>query len=70
LVEKALKRSEEYLRNVLGGFGPYMFVGLMTPEGTLIEANRPALEIAGLKPEDVLGKPFEEIYWRAYSKAR
>jgi PAS domain S-box-containing protein len=44
-----------------------MFVGLMTPGGILIEANRPALAAAGLKPEDVVGKPFEETYWWAYS---
>src|ERR1035437_6031001 len=40
----------------------------MTLEGILIEANWPALAAAGLKPEDVLGKPFEETYWWAYSK--
>src|SRR5450759_3359162 len=45
-----------------------MFVGLMTPQGVLIEANRPALATAGLKPEDVLGKPFEETYWWTYSQ--
>jgi len=67
--EKALKKSEEQLRNVLDGLGPYMLVGLMTPDGTLIEANKPALEIAGLKPEDVLGKPFEETYWWSYSES-
>jgi len=66
--EEALKKSEEHLRNVLDGLGPYMLVGLMTPDGTLIEANRPALEIAGLKPEDVLGKPYEETYWWSYSE--
>ena len=44
-----------------------MFVGLMTPQGILIEANRPALAAAGLRPEDVLGKPFEDTYWWAYS---
>jgi PAS domain S-box-containing protein len=66
--EDALKKSEQHLRNVLDGLGPYMLAGLMTPDGTLIEANRPALEIAGLKPEDVLGKPFEETYWWSYSE--
>jgi len=66
--EEVLKKSEEHLRNVLDGLGPYMLVGLMTPEGTLVEANRPALEIAGLKPEDVLGKSFEETYWWSYSE--
>jgi len=60
---EAVQQSEKHLRNVLDGLGPHMLVGLMTPEGTLIDANRPALEIAGLKPEDVSGKPFEETYW-------
>jgi PAS domain S-box-containing protein len=67
--EEALKKSEKHLREVLDGLGPYMLVGLMTPDGTLIEANRPALKIAGLKPEDVLGKPFEETYWWSYSES-
>jgi len=65
----AIKKSEKHLRNVLNGLGPHMLVGLMTLEGTLIEANRPALEIAGLKPEDVSGKPFEETYWWSYSES-
>jgi len=66
--EEALKESERLLRNVLDGLGPHMLVGLMTSEGALIEANRPALEVAGLRPEDVLGKPFEETYWWSYSE--
>ncbi len=44
----------------------------MTREGTLIEANGKArgyLEVAGLKPEDALGKPFEEAYWWSYSES-
>jgi len=67
-VMESLRKSEEHLRKVLDGLGPYMLVGVMTPDGTLIEANRPALEIAGLKAEDVLKKPFEETYWWSYSK--
>lgn len=66
--EEALRKAERHLRNVIDGLGPYMFVGLMTTDGTLIEANRPALEIAGLKPEQVLEKPFEETYWWSYSE--
>ncbi|GEM_PF-1671025 len=67
-VEEALMKSEQRLRDVLDGLGPYMFVGVMTLEGTLIQANRPVLEIAGLEPEDVLGKPLEETYWWSYSE--
>jgi PAS domain S-box-containing protein len=66
--EEAAKRSQKRLRDLIDGLGPSMFVGLMTPQGILIEANRSALAAAGLKPEDVLGKPFEETYWWAYSR--
>jgi len=66
--EEATQRSQKRLRDLIDGLGPSMFVGLMTPQGILIEANRPALAAAGLKPEDVLGKPFEETYWWSYSQ--
>jgi PAS domain S-box-containing protein len=66
--EEAAQRSQKRLRDLIDGLGPSMFVGLMTPQGILIEANRPALAAAGLKPEDVLGKPFEETYWWTYSQ--
>ena len=66
--EEAAQRSQKRLRDLIDGLGPSMFVGLMTLQGILIEANRPALEAAGLKPEDVLGKPFEETYWWAHSQ--
>jgi PAS domain-containing protein len=65
LAAEAVRQSEKRLRDLIDGLGPSMFVGLMTPQGILIEANRPALAAAGLKPEDVLGKPFEETYWWA-----
>ena len=41
----------------------YQFIGLMDPDGTLLEANRTALEFGGLDREDVVGKPFWEAYW-------
>jgi GAF domain-containing protein len=62
-----LRQSHAQLRRTLDGLGPYMFAGLLTTDGTVIEANRPALEAAGLRPEDVLGKPLEDTYWWAYS---
>src|SRR5674476_534912 len=68
VAEEAARQSQKRLRDLIDGLGPSMFVGLMTPQGILIEANRPALAAAGLKLEDVLGKPFEETYWWAYSQ--
>jgi PAS domain S-box-containing protein len=65
--EEAAQRSQKRLRDIIDGVGPSIFVGLMTPQGILIECNRPALAAAGLKPEDVLGKPFVETHWWAHS---
>ena len=54
-----------HLRQILDSLD--VFVGLLTPDGTLIEANHTALAAASLQPEDVLDKPFEATYWWAYS---
>lgn len=66
--ESALRQNQERLRNIIDGLGPSMFVGLLTTEGAVLEANQQALAAAGLKPEDVLGKPVEETYWFSYSE--
>ena len=66
---EALRESEQKLRNVIDGLGPNNFVGLLALDGTLLEANRPALVAAGLRLEDVLGKPVDQTYWFAYSEA-
>ncbi len=65
--EEAARSSQKRLRDLIDGVGPSIFVGLMTPEGILIECNRPALAAAGLQPEDVLGKPFADTHWWAHS---
>ena len=41
----------------------FQFIGLLSPEGTVLEANRTALDFAGLEPSDVIGKPFWETRW-------
>ena len=43
------------------------FIGLTTPDGTLIEVNRAALKFAGIEQSDVLGKPFWETPWWTHS---
>ncbi|MDZ4344084.1 MAG: PAS domain S-box protein, partial [Candidatus Binatia bacterium] len=67
--EVAVRASEQRLREIIDGLGPQMFVGLLTTDGKVIEANRPALAAAGLKLKDVLGKPVEQTYWFAYSES-
>lgn len=65
-VERTLLRGDRFFRDVLDNL--FAFVGVLTPDGTLIEANRAALDVAGLSPEEVIGKPFEETYWWSYSE--
>jgi PAS domain S-box-containing protein len=63
-VDKASKR----LREVMDGLSSAFFIGMMTLDGTLTYANRTALESIGLQLKDVLGKPFVETPWWAYSE--
>jgi len=59
------------LREVLDSI--FAFVAILSPDGVLLEVNRAPLEPAGLKREDVIGKPFVETYWwasRPESQAR
>lgn len=41
----------------------FQFIGLLEPDGTLIEANQTALDFGDLTREDVIGKPFWECRW-------
>jgi PAS domain S-box-containing protein len=65
LAEEMLLRSEQQLRDVMDNM--VALIGLLTPDGIVIEANSMALNIANLTIEDVKGKPFEECYWWAWS---
>ncbi len=67
--EAALSAGLHRLRSVIDGLGPDTFVGLLSLNGVVLEANRPALEAAGLSTADVIGLPVEETYWFSYSDA-
>jgi len=64
--EKALQESEEKFRAIFDH--AFQFIGLMSPDGTLLEANRSALEFARLKESAVIGKRFWETHWWEHSK--
>lgn len=38
----------------------FQLMGVLTPDGTVLEVNRAALEFAGLQPDDVIGRAFWE----------
>lgn len=62
-----LRQAERRLRSLIDGL--FTFVGLLTPDGELLEANRAALDAADLAPEDVMGRPFWDAYWWAHDAA-
>jgi PAS domain S-box-containing protein len=63
--EEELQENETKFRAIFDH--TFQFIGLMTPDGILIEANRTALAFAGIKDSDVLGKPFWETPWWTHS---
>lgn len=65
--EHSVRASERMLREVLDNL--FAFVGVLDPDGRMIEANRAPLEAAGLERADVLGRPFWDCAWWAHSPA-
>ena len=61
-----LRQADRRLRSVLDNL--FAFVGVLTPDGTLLEANRAPLEAAGIEAKDVVGKKFWDCYWWSYSR--
>ena len=59
-------QREKLARIVLDSM--YQFVGLLDADGMTLEINRAALQGAGLRMEDIRGKPFWEARWFQVSK--
>ncbi len=59
--EAALRESEQRFRGIFDNM--FQFIGLLSPEGILLESNQASLTAAGIEIEDVVGQPFWETYW-------
>ncbi|MBD2456440.1 PAS domain S-box protein [Nostoc sp. FACHB-87] len=59
--EAALQASERRFRGIFNN--SFQFIGLLSVDGTLLEANQTALDFAGMKPEDVINRPFWDTHW-------
>ena len=46
----------------------FQFVGLLSLDGILLEANQTALDFGGITRDEVIGKPFWETHWFSYSE--
>ena len=65
LAEDAIRESERRFRAIFDQ--TFQFIGLMTPDGTLIEVNRTALKFSGINESEIIGKPFWETPWWTHS---
>lgn len=59
--EAALRSSEQRFRAIFDNM--FQLIGLLAPDGTVLEANHTALALAGLQHDDVVGRPFWETFW-------
>lgn len=60
-----LREAEQKLRAIFDH--TLQFVGLLTPDGILVEANRGALEAVGAETSAVVGKAFVDTPWWQHS---
>ena len=59
----SLQKSEALFEAVFNQ--TYQLIGILTPDGTLRSANQAALDFAGVRHADLVGKPFWEApYWQ------
>ncbi len=65
LMEEKLRASEQRFRAIFEH--SFQLIGLLSTDGTLLESNQAALELAGIDESEVLGKPFWETPWWNHS---
>ncbi|MBI4474865.1 MAG: PAS domain S-box protein, partial [Acidobacteria bacterium] len=63
---EALRDSERRLRAIYDRV--YEFIGLLRPDGTVVEGNQAALKFAGVSLEDVVDRPFWDTPWWQYDE--
>ncbi|AFZ36467.1 multi-sensor signal transduction histidine kinase [Stanieria cyanosphaera PCC 7437] len=60
-IEQDLQESERRFRAIFNSM--FQFIGLLKPDGTLLEANQTALDFGGFRLEEIVNRPFWEISW-------
>jgi PAS domain S-box-containing protein len=65
LVYEALRQSEQKLRAIFDQ--AFQFIGVLSIDGIVLQANQTALQFAGVSEDVVLGKLFWETPWWAHS---
>ncbi len=65
-MEEAERQISQRFKAVFNSM--YQFIGIMTPDGLLLDVNEAALDFAGISMQDVLGKPLWNAPWVSYSE--
>lgn len=60
-IQKALRESERRFRAIFDG--TFQFIGLLSPDGTVLEVNQTALNFAEIAANEVVNYPFWEARW-------
>lgn len=63
--EKLLKEASQRFEAIFNQ--TFQFIGLLSPEGILLEANQSSLAVSGINPSEVIGRPFWEGPWWSHS---
>jgi PAS domain S-box-containing protein len=66
-MQEAMQDAELRLRAMFDH--TFQLMGVLTPAGRVLEMNRAALDFAGLRSEDVVGRAFWETGWWCHSEA-
>lgn len=61
-----LRVSENIISTIYNN--SFKFIGLLSPDGTLLRANKTSLEFVNVKEEEVIGKKFWDCPWWEHSK--
>jgi PAS domain S-box-containing protein len=64
-VEERLEQSHHQLQSILDSM--FVFVGLLSLDGVVLEINRAPLQASALEREDVIGRPLPDVYWWCFS---
>ncbi len=59
--EQALQHSEQRFRAIFNSM--FQFIGLLNPDGTVLELNQTALNFIGLEQAQVVGQPLWTLPW-------
>ncbi len=66
-LDRVRRENDERLRRVLDNL--FVFVGVLTADGRLLEANRAPLEAGGMTLDQVRGQPFWRTAWWTHDPA-